>query len=88
MEMELISISTIQIPRAAGWDPTVIVRDYLLGLQLKFMRCVAGFPKEPGQYHLPRAAVEPRSMIPACRREAETLPRRDDPEEMLKPRRR
>jgi hypothetical protein len=55
--MELISISTIQISR--GWDPTVMVRDYLLGLPLKFMRCVAGFPKEPGQYHLPRATTEP-----------------------------
>jgi hypothetical protein len=47
--MELISISTIQIPRAGRWDPTVMVRDYLL-VPLKFMRCVAGFPKEPGQY--------------------------------------
>ena len=57
--MELISISTIQISRAGGWDPTVMVEAYLLGLPLKFIRCVAGFPKEPGQYHLPRATIEP-----------------------------
>ena len=31
----------------------------LLDLPLKFIRCVAGFPKEPGQYHLPRATIEP-----------------------------
>jgi hypothetical protein len=31
MEMELISISTIQISRAGGWDPTVMVQTYLLG---------------------------------------------------------
>ena len=61
--MELISISTIQISRAGGWDPTVMVQTYLLGLPLKFMRCVAGFPKEPGQYHLPRAAVEPPEVL-------------------------
>jgi centromere DNA-binding complex CBF3 subunit-like protein len=63
MEMELISISTIQISRAGGWDPTVMVRAYLLGLPLKFMRCVAGFSKEPGQYHLPRAAIEPPEVL-------------------------
>jgi hypothetical protein len=61
--MELISISTIQISRAGGWDPSVMVRDYLLGLPLKFMRCVAGFPKEPGQYHLPRATTEPPKVL-------------------------
>jgi Centromere DNA-binding protein complex CBF3 subunit, domain 2 len=61
--MELISISTIQISRAGGWDPTVMVQTYLLGLPLKFMRCVAGFPKEPGQYHLPRAAIEPPEVL-------------------------
>ena len=36
-----------------------MVEAYLLGLPLKFIRCVAGFPKEPGQYHLPRATIEP-----------------------------
>ena len=61
--MELISISTIQTSRAGGWDPTVKVRDYLLGLPLKFMRCVAGFPKEPGQHHLPRATTEPPEVL-------------------------
>ena len=53
------------------------------------LRCVAGFPKEPGQYHLPRATIEPpevlhREIYPFVeewRRRFHARP--DDPEEIL-----
>lgn len=58
-EGEMGGVSEHQIRRAGRWNSDALTKSYLTHLPLEFVRVMAGFKPQPGDFYLPRATVEP-----------------------------